>query len=178
MSNNKNVKKDESKNPPPVDELQQLRQIVFGNAEQQLKEKISLTHAEMQKALSIQNESFSNRLTNFQQVIEQRFTELEQRLSLSDKTHEDNESVLQKDLANLASEHEMFATSTQQDFKSIEQSLDSESDSLSKSFNEQIKQLKSHLEGVSRELSSSKTDRKTLAKLLSTMATNLEDDQL
>jgi hypothetical protein len=178
MSNNKNVKKDESKNTTPVDELQQLRTIVFGNAEQQLKEKISSIHAEMQRALNLQNESFNAHLSNFQQVTEQRFTELEQRLSRSNKTHEDNESVIQKDLANLASEHEMFATSTQQDFKSIEQSLNSESDSLNQSFNEQIEQLKSHLEGVSKELSSSKTDRKTLAKLLSTMATNLEDDQL
>lgn len=175
---NNNARKDESKASPPIDELQQLRKIVFGNAEQQLKEKISSTHAEMRKALNTQKESFNANLASFQQVTEQRFTELEQRLNLSDKTHEDNESVIQKDLASLASEHEMFAASTQQDFKSIEQSLNNESDGLSKSFNEQIEQLKSHLEGVSKELSSSKTDRKTLAKLLSTMATNLEDDQL
>jgi hypothetical protein len=33
------------------------------------------------------------------------------------------------------------------------------------------------LSSVSNELHSSKTDRKTLAKLLATMATNLEDDE-
>jgi hypothetical protein len=178
MSNNKNINKEKGQVPPPIDELEQLRKIVFGNAEQQLQEKILSTHAEMKKALSNQNENFNERLTNFQQAIEQRFTELEQRLHLSDKNHDNNESAIQKDLANLASEHEMFATSTQQDFKSVEQSLDSESDTLSKNFNEQIEQLKLHLDDVSKELSSSKTDRKTLAKLLSTMATNLADDQL
>lgn len=70
----------------------------------------------------------------------------------------------------------MFASATQQDFKNIEQALDNESQSLSRNFNVQLEQLKSHLESVSNELSSSKTDRKTLAKLLATMATNLEDD--
>jgi hypothetical protein len=178
MSNTKNLKKEESKAINSVDELTQLRQIVFGVAEQQLKEQISSTQSDMEKALSIQNERFNERLKNFQQTVEQRFLALEQQLSLSDKTHEDNDASIQKDLANLTSEHEMFATSTLQDFKTIEQSLDSESQTLSKSFNQQITQLKSHLEVVSNELSSSKTDRKTLAKLLSTMATNLEDDQL
>ena len=72
----------------------------------------------------------------------------------------------------------MFATATQQDFKAMEQALDSGSQTLSHNFNEQLDQLKTHLESVSKELSSSKTDRKTLAKLLATMATNLEDDEL
>ena len=95
-----------------------------------------------------------------------------------DKTHDEHEASLQKDLTTLASEHEILATATQQDFKSMEQSLDSESNSLENNFNEQLEQLKTHLEHVSKELSSSKTDRKTLAKLLATMATNLENDPL
>ena len=78
----------------------------------------------------------------------------------------------------LSSEHEMFASATQQDFKNIEQALDTESQSLTRNFNDELAQLKVHLESVSNDLTSSKTDRKTLAKLLATMATNLEDDQL
>ena len=72
----------------------------------------------------------------------------------------------------------MFVSATQQEFKEVIQSLDNESNSLANSFDEQLKQLKIHLDKVSNELSSSKTDRKTLARLLATMATNLENDQL
>lgn len=91
---------------------------------------------------------------------------------------EDQIMALRKDLASLASEHEMFATATQQDLKQLEDSLDNESNTLASNFNQQMVELKAHLEKVSNELTSSKTDRKTLAKLLAAMATNLEDDEL
>jgi chromosome segregation ATPase len=113
-----------------------------------------------------------------QENFTQQFADVEQRIQHLDKTHDENELVIQKDLASLASEHEMFASTTLQDFKNIEQALDNESQSLTRNFNDQLEQLKTHLESVSKELSSSKTDRKTLAKLLATMATNLEDDEL
>lgn len=181
MPNNKAVKQDQQAkevSTEPLNELDQLRQIVFGVAEQKLKEQITSTHHELEHALKAQNVSFTNQLAKMQTDINQRFSDLEQQLQRSDKSHDDNETSIQKDLANLASEHEMFATATQHDFKNIEQSLDNESQTLTNNFNEQLEQLKTHLESVSKELSSSKTDRKTLAKLLATMATNLEDDQL
>ena len=178
MPNNKNTKKEPQQNETPVNELDQLRQIVFGVAEQQLKKQIALTRSDLEHALNTQSISFSHRLDKMQENINQRFSDIEQQIQHLDKTHDDNELVIQKDLANLASEHEMFATATQQDFKTMEQSLDSGSQTLSRNFNDQLEQLKTHLESVSKELSSSKTDRKTLAKLLATMATNLEDDEL
>ena len=178
MSNNKNTKKEPQQNEAPVDELDQLRQIVFGVAEQQLKKQIALTRSDLEHALNTQSINFTQRLDKMQENINQRFSDIERQIQHLDKTHDDNELVIQKDLANLASEHEMFATSTQQDFKTMEQSLDSGSQTLTHNFNEQLEQLKTHLESVSKELSSSKTDRKTLAKLLATMATNLEDDEL
>lgn len=159
-------------------ELDQLRQIVFGDAQQQLIIQISTLRSDMEKALKTQEQRFSDRLTNMQANITQQFSSVDERIQLLDKTHEDNEASIQKDLESLASEHEMFATSTQHEFKNVEQSLDTESNALLSNFSEQIEQLKTHLEQVSKELSSSKTDRKTLAKLLATMATNLEDDQL
>lgn len=177
MSNNKSVKK-EAQNATPVNELDQLRQIVFGAAEQQLKQQLASVRSDIEQAIKNQNSSFNARLDTMQEDISQRFSDIEQQLQHADKAHENNEAVIQKDLANLASEHEMFATSTQQDFKTMEQSLNSESQLLTRNFNDQLENLKTHLEAVSKELSSSKTDRKTLAKLLATMATNLEDDEL
>tara|TARA_R110000787_G_scaffold17388_2_gene54497 strand:- start:498 stop:1034 length:537 start_codon:yes stop_codon:yes gene_type:complete len=178
MPNNKNSKKEQQEHVAPVDELAQLRKIVFGVAEQQLKKQIAATRNDMEQALSAQNTNFADRLDKMQENITLRFEDIEQQIQRSDKAHDNNEVNIQKELSNLTSEHEMFATTTQQDFKTMEQSLDSESQSLTHNFNEQIEQLKTHLEQVSNELSSSKTDRKTLAKLLATMATNLADDQI
>jgi hypothetical protein len=170
MPNNKDIKKEQQQDVAQVNELDQLRQIVFGAAEQQLKQQIASTRSDLEHALSKQNSSFNDRLTQMQESINQ--------LQLADKSHDDNEASIEKNLASLSSEHEMFASTTLQDFKNIEQALDNESQSLTRNFNDQLEQLKTHLESVSKELSSSKTDRKTLAKLLATMATNLEDDEL
>ncbi|UUO23331.1 hypothetical protein FGD67_08975 [Colwellia sp. M166] len=178
MPNNKNSKKEQQPDVTPTNELDQLRQIVFGAAEQQLKQQIASTRSDIEQALSKQNSSFNDRLVQMQENINKRFTELEQKLQLFDKNHDDNEASIEKNLASLSSEHEMFTSATQQDFKNIEQAIDHESQLLTGNFNEQLEQLKTHLEAVSNELSSSKTDRKTLAKLLATMATNLEDDQI
>jgi len=177
MPNHKNVKNTQQESVTPVDELTQLRQIVFGAAEQQLKKQITSTRSDMEQALNTQNINFTDRLDKMQENIAERFTDIEQQMQRSDKNHEDNEVNIRKDLSRLSSEHEMFATSTQQDLKTLEQALDSESQSITRNFSEQLEQLKIHLETVSDALSSSKTDRKTLAKLLATMATNLEDDQ-
>ncbi|MCI2283360.1 hypothetical protein L3081_08055 [Colwellia sp. MSW7] len=181
MSNKKNNDKtqpDSAHSSHEISELDRLRQIVFGDAQQQLIKQLATLRSDMEQALNAQDKKFSLRLDKMQEDITHQLDELDKRIHFVDKMHEDIESTIQKEHASLASEHEMFAAATQQDFKSIEQTLDNESTSLSSTFNEQLEQLKNHLEEVSKELSSSKTDRKTLAKLLATMATNLEDDQL
>lgn len=159
-----------------IGELDQLRQIVFGDAQQQLVLKISTLRSDLEQALAAQDEKFSLRLEKMHEIISKQIDDLDKRLQFADNMHDDVEVSIQKEHANLVSEHEMFAAATQQDFKSIEQLLNNESSSLSSTFNEQLDQLKNHLEEVSKELSSSKTDRKTLANLLATMATNLADD--
>lgn len=181
MSNKKNNDKtqpDSTDSSPEIGELDQLRQIVFGDAQQQLLIKITTLRNDLEQALNAQDKKFSQCLDKMQENFTQQLDDLDKRLHFVDKMHDDIEVTIQKEHASLVSEHEMFAAATQQDLKNIEQTLDKESVSLSNTFNEQLEQLKTHLEEVSKELSSSKTDRKTLAKLLATMATNLEDDKL
>jgi dGTP triphosphohydrolase len=163
---------------PAIDELAQLRTIVFGAAENKLIAQITNLRSDMEQSIASLDQSLSKKLFEFQQNVELKFTEVGERISLLDKAHDDNEINIQKSLDSLYSEHEMFASTTQQDFKEINQSLENESNNLTLNFDQQLEQLKTHLEKVSNELSSSKTDRKTLAKLLATMATNLEADQL
>lgn len=162
----------------PIDELTQLRAIVFGAAEHRIIEQITTLRTDMEQSVNSLEQGLSKKITEFQQSVELKFTEIEDRISFIDKAHDNNEANIQKSLDNLYSEHELFASATQQDFKEVTQSLGNESHNLTLNFDQQLKELKTHLEKVSNELSSSKTDRKTLAKLLATMATNLEDDEL
>lgn len=178
MSNNKNKEKAPQEPVNSIGELDQLRQIVFGDAQQQLISQIATLRSDMNNALNEQDKKISLHLDKMQADISQQLDNLDKQLSFVDKAHDDNESRLEKEHISLASEYEMFAATTQQDFKNIEESLNNESATLSNGFNKQLEQLKNHLEVVSKELSSSKTDRKTLAKLLATMATNLEADEL
>ncbi len=179
MANKKNEPIEKvSSEVPVIDELLQLRTIVFGAAELQLTEQVVKLRSDMEQSVALLDQSLSKKLTEFHQSVELKFTEMDRRITFIDKAHDDNEENIQKSLDNLYSEHEMFTSATQQDFKEINQSLDNESRNLTINFDQQLTQLKTHLEKVSDALSSSKADRKTLAKLLATMATNLEDDQL
>jgi hypothetical protein len=178
MSDKKIKQENQQEAVNPLTELEQLRHIIFGEAQNKLNDQIMTLRSDLEKSLSNQKQAFSDQLAKLQQITEQKFSELNNKLQSIDNTHDDNESNLQKHIDNITSEHEMFATTTQQDFKAMEQALDNESSTLANNFNEQLEQLKAYLENVSTELSSSKTDRKTLAKLLATMATNLQDESL
>lgn len=179
MTNNKNNQQNkEPQVSEPENELNQLRQIVFGEAQKDLIAQIATLRSDMEQAIESQTKMFTATYNKMQESTEKQFLEIEHRIQHIDQTHDNNEVDLQKEISQLASEHEIFATATQQDFKNIELSLNNESSALSNNFNERIEQLKTHLEDVSKELSSSKTDRKTLARLLATMATNLEDEQI
>lgn len=176
-SNDKTPPKDQPVDNP-ASELDQLRQIVFGDAQAKLIAELATLRSDMNIAIETQAETFSNELSTFKAKTEQQLLAIEKHIQHVDKTHDENEAQLTTDIARLASEHEMFASATQQDFKQAEQALHDESSTLSNELNERITQLQNHLEDVSKELKSSKTDRKTLARLLATMATNLEDEAL
>ena len=74
-------KKDTSKEPldtsTSVSELDQLRQIVFGAASAKLSDQIALLRSDMEKALSTQQQKFSDNLASLKENVEQQFSEVE-----------------------------------------------------------------------------------------------------
>ena len=80
MPNHKNINKAPEEDTAPVNELDQLRQIVFGVAEQQLKKQIISTRNDMEQALNTQNINFTDRLDKMQDNISERFAEIEQKI--------------------------------------------------------------------------------------------------
>jgi len=83
---------------------------------------------------------------------------------------------LQNTTDKLQSELEIAETSAKNDNNALEAHVIKELESLDSLFSKRHQELLEKLQQVTSELSENKTDRKTLANLLSTMATNLTTD--
>ncbi|MCU4675695.1 hypothetical protein N7931_08630 [Catenovulum sp. 2E275] len=173
----KNEDNKSSHTPSAVDELTQLRQIVFGQAQAELEQKIANLQTSLDKGFSSLSADINHRFQKLNEQIDQNFAAMEDRIQYVDKQHEDKSDNIHTELNNLAAEHEMFAASTEKNLEQLNNELDKEANQLKDNFSHELEALKQQLNKVSAELSSSKTDRKTLANLLSTMANNLQDDQ-
>lgn len=161
-----------------TEELATVRNILFGEAQNTLEQKLSSLQASLDQGLSSLKYDFSEKLKVMHENIDKSLTQIEEKIHYVDSQHDDKNSVLDKNLSNLVSEHEIFASTTETSLETLNGELDKEAQQLSHNFSIQLESLKQELNKVSLELHSSKTDRKTLAKLLATMATNLEDDEL
>ncbi len=94
-----------------------------------------------------------------------------------DNKHEDKASELNAYADKLSSELEMADTNNRQENDELHNRLDKEVAALTKKYDAKLAEALDKLNQVTHELSNSKTDRKTLAKLLATVATNLETDE-
>ena len=83
---------------------------------------------------------------------------------------------LQNTTDKLQSELEIAEASAKNDNNALEAHVIKELESLDSLFSKRHQELLEKLQQVTSELSENKTDRKTLANLLSTMATNLTTD--
>ena len=149
-----------------LSELDTLRNIVFGSAKAELETKL----AQMEQSVNIQ-------FQNIQKSLDTHFANLSEKIDSVDRNHDDKNAQLKAISEKLSSELEMSDTNGRQETDELHNRVDKEVAALKERYDEGISQALEKLEQVSKELSSTKTDRKTLAKLLATMATNLEADQ-
>jgi hypothetical protein len=160
-----------------ANELDTLRHIIFGAAktdiEQQLKTLTQTMHERFNELEAKMAKQFQTQRSETDDALSQ----LGQQLALVDQSHEHKSAEIQSFADKLASELEMSDTSAKQDNDELHDRLDKEIKRLSDSFTAQLNSALEQLNQVSSELNNNKTDRKTLAKLLSTVASNLEIDQ-
>lgn len=161
-----------------TEELATIKSILFGEAQSTLEQKLSNLQSSLDQGLSSLKYELTDKVNKLHETIEQSLVKIEDKIQYVDSQHDTKNELLDSQLSALASEHESFSTNTETHLEVLNSELNKETDILSKNFTEQIETLKQELDKVSLELHSSKTDRKTLARLLATMATNLEDDAL
>lgn len=170
---------DKNDKQSPATELAQLRQIVFGDAQKNLEQKIDQLGHSLQTQLKHLEQQTSRQFGQLQGAIESHVHQLEDKLLNADKDQDAKANELFTLNKNLSSELEMAEAANKQETDALHKRIDHDLNALSMKFSEQLKQALAQLTQVSNDLNSSKTDRKTLAKLLATVASNLEtgDDE-
>ncbi len=176
----KNNAKQKAENNAPVasntDELSQLREILFGQTNRAFRADLSALESQVEAKFSKLNTHLDKQFSDIRKLIEEQIASLADQLANANHSHENVQAHLQSTTDKLQSELEIAETTAKNDNDALEAHVVKELESLDNLFTKRHQELLEKLQQVTSELSESKTDRKTLANLLSTMASNLATD--
>lgn len=161
---------------PAMTELEQLRYIVFGAAKKSIENKIEAIHSDLSNSISILREHQIKQFGEMQSQFDNALEALDKKLQSVDSHHEDNNVSMLKANETLNAQLEMAESSGKDDADALHDRIDKEMAALTASFDSKYAEAMEKLAKVTHELTDTKTDRKTLARLLATMASNLETD--
>ena len=162
--------------PQAADELSQLKEILFGQTNRDLRSDLSALETRVNDNFSKLNQQLDQKFTEIRKLIDAQISELSTQLVSANNNHNNVQEQLQSTTDKLQSELEIAETSAKNDNNALEAHVVKELESLDSLFSKRHQELIEKLQQVTSELSENKTDRKTLASLLSTMATNLTTD--
>lgn len=158
-------------------ELESLREIVFGAAKIDLEQRISALEQHTDDSFKKMQLALEKNTQSLQTTMREGFHQLEDKLALADQGQDEKAAQINAYADKISSELEMAEANSKQENDELHIRLDKEINNLTLKFTEQLNQALEKLTQVSSQLNSSKTDRKTLAKLLATVASNLETDE-
>lgn len=158
-------------------ELEQLRNLVFGKAKQQLEQRIEDLNHSFTKGLSTLHSELDESLADLHAKLEQQHKTTLLALTQLENTHSTDKSEWQKAIEILNSQIEMAENTANDEANNIHKRIDGEVTQLESSLQKTTQDLMAHLDKVSKELSGSKTDRKKLASLLANVVSNLNADE-
>ncbi|MBU2879507.1 MULTISPECIES: hypothetical protein [Alteromonadaceae] len=182
MANNKSDNKTVVDETPNISsetpsELATLRQIVFGAAQADIEHRLSDLESRMLERFQQAEQKLAEHVKDLNKSMHNGFEDLQLKVNSVDKVYEDKTSELNAYADKLSSELEMSDTNGRQETDELHTRVDKEVAMLTEKYDARFAEALERLDQVTKELSSTKTDRKTLAKLLATMAVNLESDE-
>jgi hypothetical protein len=182
MADNKSADNTKNQTPPTTDsvaltDLESLRNIIFGAAKSDIELRISALEQHTEDSFKKMQLVIEKNTQSLQVTMRESFNQLEDKLALADQGHDEKAAELNIYADKISSELEMAEANNKQENDDLHNRLDKEISTLTIKFTEQLNQALEKLTQVSSELNSSKTDRKTLAKLLATVASNLATDE-
>lgn len=176
MATKKSAITSENASNEAFSELEQLRLIVFGQAKVELESKIESLHQQLSTDISDMSKQFTDSLNDLHNNMDLQFKALSVSIADVDSKREANKTSLDEANAILASQLEMAENGSKDDSDLLHKRIDEEVSKLETKVDASMHDILAQLERVTTDLTSSKTDRKTLAQLLATMASNLDAD--
>lgn len=167
----------EPDNSQAGNELTQLREILFGQTNRAFKADLASLESRINDNFATLNNQLEVQFNDIRKLIDNQVQDLSHRLEGANSSNSNVQNQLQATTDKLQSELEIAETSAKNDNDALEAHVVKELDSLENVFSKRHQELLERLQQVTSELSETKTDRKTLANLLSTMASNLATDQ-
>ncbi len=161
----------------PKQQLSEIRNLLFG-------EQVSSLQATIKKL----NDDTNARLNDLEKLINKNNTESNKQLEkLSQQIAEDletnrlehvsQEGILEEKLEGLSGQLDNYQQEAEKEFKQTHDLIAKNTSDMNKSLKAEVEKLPKQIEKVSSELGTNKADRKTLATLLESMATNLTESQ-
>ena len=157
-------------------ELEQLRLIIFGDAQRVLEQKISQLSNDLNDQFNELKTEQKRHSLEIKEMLEKAVESLSDKLDFVDSQHDEKHQTMVATTETLNAQLELSDASGKDEVDALHKRLDEEVQKLNSLFSNKHAEAMAKLAKVSHELTDTKTDRKTLAKLLATMATNLESD--
>lgn len=159
------------------DKLFAIRDLLFGEQVSQLEAAITNLNAEMEKRFNTLEKNLDKASSQFNAALDTAVADLNESLDKNHLEHVSQEAIIEDNLGSLSKAFNQFQEQTGDNLDNAEKALKEASKTIYRSLEKEVKSLNKKIEKASKELSSNKADRKTLASMLETMATNLNQPQ-
>ncbi|WP_144394268.1 hypothetical protein [Pleionea sediminis] len=161
----------------PVEQLSSIRKLLFGEDVARLELALEQQRKYMDTQLKKMEDLIKSTGSQLESQIKSAVSDIQGSLDSIHTEHSQKETRLERKLQDVGKRLTEFKSNTKTDLSEAHKELDQISKKIYKSLDKEVKQLTLKIDNTSKELSSNKADRKTLATLLESMATNLNQSQ-
>ncbi len=171
--------KNESKTPSPnpKSQLLEIRELLFGEQVSSLQQTIQQHNEETKARLDALESMINQYSADTAKKIDQLSAKIAEDIESNRLEHVSQEAVLEDKLEGLGGNLDNYQQTTEKEFKQTHELISKQHAEMSKALQGETEKLSTQIETVAEELTTNKADRKTLANLLESMATNLTETQ-
>jgi len=168
-------KEESSPNSKDEHQLYKIRELLFGEQLRDIETAIKSLGDKLSISLHVVNGNLQSEIKQLNHDLEHKITQLNHQQIDINNQHNSTEKLIEDSLSALSSEFHTYQQSDDEHQKSTETHLIDMVEKLSQELNKKHIEAMEKLNVSANELKNNKADRKTLADLLSTMASNLEN---
>jgi ABC-type transporter Mla subunit MlaD len=161
----------------PEDQLIAIRDLLHGEEVRRINASIQRLSEDFQARLDALREAAESSLHRLGTELSARSDDLRNHVDMLNKQRIDREAGLSGDIANVEKSLAESQREASQADNELHNELKSEAERLMREMTERHREAMAELKKTAQDLSANKADRKTLATLLATVATNLGADE-